>query len=107
MTKFEENAKHYIGGVMITKLGITDESLIESAILATSSSLIENLRKIPGIDNEAAYQAVVKAGQIAFAESYKFVYLVSIAFGVLSIISAVFLGDIEKYMTDHVAVVVH
>ena len=92
---------------MLTKLGIEDPHLIEKAILATSTSLIEQIRLIPGLESEAAYQAVVRAGQIAFAESYKYVYFVSIAFGVLSIISAMFLGDIQKYMTDHVAVVVH
>ena len=107
VSKFEENAVHYIGGVMLTKLGIKDPHLIEQAILATSTSLIEQIRLIPGLESEAAYQAVVRAGQIAFAESYKYVYFVSIAFGVLSIISAMFLGDIKKYMTDHVAVVVH
>lgn len=29
------------------------------------------------------------------------------AFGGVSIIAALFLGDIEKYMDDHVAVVIH
>ena len=32
-------------------------------------------------------------------DAYPFVYYVSIAFGVLSIICSVFLGDIKKYMT--------
>jgi Fungal trichothecene efflux pump (TRI12). len=48
---------------------------------------------------------VVGAGQIAYAEGYKWVYYVSIAFGGVSIVAACFLGDIQKYMTDHVAVV--
>ena len=48
---------------------------------------------------------VVAAGQIAYAEAYKYVYYVSIAFGTISIIAACFLGDISKYMDDHVAVV--
>jgi hypothetical protein len=29
------------------------------------------------------------------------------AFGIISIVAAAFLGDIEKYMDDHVAVVLH
>ena len=93
---------------MVTKLGIIDERLIHEAVMLTSSSLLEGLRAIPGIaGNETAYQIVVKAGQLAFAESYKWVYYVSIVFGGLSIIAACFLGDIEKYMDDHVAVIVH
>lgn len=51
-----------------------------------------------------AYQTLVLAGQVAYAESYPWVYYVSLAFGCLSIICSVFLGDIKKHMTDHVAV---
>ena len=35
----------------------------------------------------------------------RYVYLVSIAFGAISIIAAAFLGEINEYMDDHVAVV--
>lgn len=35
------------------------------------------------------------------------VYYVSIAFGVVSFFCACCLGDISKYMDDHVAVVIH
>lgn len=52
---------------------------------------------------ENAYS--VYAGQVAYSDAYKYVYLVSIAFGGVSIIAALFLGDISKYMDDHIAVV--
>jgi len=72
------------------------------------------------------YDEIVVAGQTAFASAYRYVYLVSISkcpedhhvdkglvlinmklvFGVISIIAAAFLGDIGKYMDDHVAVVI-
>lgn len=104
--KFVHNAVYYIGGAMEYKLGITDPQAIEMAIKLTGSSLLEDLKMIPGIaGNEIAYQTVVEAGQIAFAESYKWVYLVSIAFGGVAIIASAFLGNINKYMDDHVAVV--
>lgn len=91
---------------MVTKLNITDTALIAEAIQLTSSSLLHKLRNIPGINgSDAAYEAVVKAGQIAYAESYKWVYYASIGFGGVSILAACFLGGIEKYMDDHVAVV--
>ena len=108
VSKFTANAIHYIGGVMVTQLGITNETYITSAITITAVSLVEELKTIPGIaGNETAYQMVLYAGQVAYAESYKYVYLASIAAGVISIIAACFLGDINKYMDDHVAVIIH
>ncbi|KAI4215605.1 MAG: hypothetical protein LQ351_002074 [Letrouitia transgressa] len=104
--RFVLNAREYIGGTMAYKLGITDVTYITEAITLTGAAMIEELRAIPGIaGNEAAYQMVVRAGQIAYAESYKYVYLTSIAFGGVSIVAACFLGDIRRYMDDHVAVV--
>ena len=91
---------------MAVKLNITNATYIGEAIVLTGASLLEELRMIPGIgQNEAAYQAVVAAGQVAYAESYKYVYLTSLAFGGVSIIAACFLGDINAFMDDHVAVV--
>ncbi|KAH2725752.1 hypothetical protein KXW29_005530 [Aspergillus fumigatus] len=102
------NAKHFIGGVMGTKLNITNPAYIGEAIELTGASLLEELKTIPGIaGSEAAYNAVVAAGQLAYAESYKWVYYVSIAFGGISILAACFLGSISQYMDDHVAVVMH
>ncbi|CEJ59755.1 Putative MFS drug efflux pump [Penicillium brasilianum] len=106
ISKFVPAAKHYIGGVMMTKLNITSIEAITEAIELTGASLLTEMKQIPGIaGNETAYEMVVAAGQIAYAESYKWVYYVSIAFGAVSIIAACFLGDITKYMDDHVAVV--
>ncbi|RDW72620.1 putative MFS drug efflux pump [Aspergillus mulundensis] len=108
VNKFVPNATHYIGGVMATQLNITDVALITEAIELTSASLLEGLHEIPGIaGNPAAYDAVVRAGQIAYAESYKWVYYASIGFGGVSILAACFLGSIKQYMDDHVAVVMH
>lgn len=52
-----------------------------------------------------AYEGIVLAGQLAYAESYKYVYYTSVAFGGVSILAACFMGDISKYMDDHIAVV--
>lgn len=105
--KFVPNATKYIGGTMALKLNITNVTLITEAIVLTGASLLEELKMIPGIgNNETAYQMVVAAGQLAYSESYKYVYLASIAFGAISIVAACFLGDISEYMDDHVAVVI-
>ncbi|GAE00244.1 MFS drug efflux pump, putative [Paecilomyces variotii No. 5] len=106
--KFIPNATKYIGGTMELDLHITNVTYIKEAIELTGASLLVGLKGIPGIaGNETAYGMVVRAGQVAYAESYKYVYLASIAFGGVSILAACFLGDIEKYMDDHVAVVMH
>ena len=108
VNKFIPNAVHYIGGVMVLELGITNVTYIEDAVQLTAASLLDGLKVIPGIaGNETAYEIVVAAGQVAFAESYKYVYFASIAFGSVSIIASCFLGDINKFMDDHVAVVMH
>ncbi len=105
LSKFVPNATKYIGGTMF-ELGITNVTYITEAITLTGASLLEPIRMIPGLENETAYQMVVAAGQLAYAESYKYVYLASIAAGGVSIIAACFLGDINKYMDEHVAVVI-
>ncbi|MCJ1284543.1 hypothetical protein MMC26_003876 [Xylographa opegraphella] len=108
VNKFVANALYYIGGAMELELGITNATYIGEAITFTSASLLDDLKLIPGIaGNETAYAMVVAAGQMAYAESYKYVYLTSIAFGCVSIIASCFLGDINSFMDDHVAVVMH
>ncbi|KAK5174973.1 uncharacterized protein LTR77_000109 [Saxophila tyrrhenica] len=105
VSKFVPKAIAYIGGAMY-EIGITDEALIGEAIALTGASLIDELRVIPGIGkNDTAWEMVVLAGQLAYADAYQWVYLASIAAGTVSIIAACFLGNINAYMDDHVAVV--
>lgn len=111
---------------MVYKLNITSPAVIKAAIELTGASLLPELQTLPGIKGvPGAYEMVVYAGQLAYAEAYKYVYYVSIAFGAVSIIAACFLGDINKYskshlqmlmkrfqansceVDDHVAVVIH
>ena len=106
VSKFTPNAIYYIGGAMELELGIVDPKVIQDAIVLTGASLLNEVALLPGIaGNTTAYEIVVAAGQLAYAESYKYVYLVSLAFGGISVIAACFLGNIDQYMDDHVAVV--
>jgi len=108
ISKFIPNATKYIGGVMVYKLNITDPKIIGEAITLTGASLLTPILALPGIDgNQEKYEMVVLAGQLAFAESYKWVYYTSIAFGSVSIIAAIFMGNINRFMNDHVAVIIH
>ena len=102
VAKFKVYAPALIGGTMF-ELGITNVTYITNAIILTGASLLEEIREIPGLQNETAYNLVIRAGQEAYAESYRYVYLASIAAGVISIVCACFLGNIDKYMDDHVA----
>lgn len=105
INKFTPAAIHYIGGTLYSG-GITSTETIGEVIELTGAALLDNIKQIPGIaGNNVLYEAVIKAGQVAFAEAYKYVYFASIAFGSISIIAALFLGDISQYMNDHVAVV--
>ncbi|CAK4032335.1 MFS general substrate transporter [Lecanosticta acicola] len=106
ISKFAPFAKEIIGEYMQQQLNITNSSVIEEAISLTGASLIDGIADLPGIHGvPGAYEGVVLAGQTAFSDAYRYVYLVSIAFGGVSIVAALFLGDISKYMDDHVAVV--
>jgi len=103
INKFIPAATYYIGGTMVTKLNITNPLLIKEAIELTGASLLPLIEEIPGIHGvPGAYEAVVLAGQLAYVESYKYVYYVSIAFGGISIIASCFLGDISQFMDEHV-----
>ncbi|KAA8906716.1 putative MFS drug efflux pump [Sphaerosporella brunnea] len=105
--KFVPNATHYVGGALY-QMGITDVKVIAEAIELTGASLLEELRLLPGIDGDAQkWDVLVRAGQVAFAQSYRWVYVTSVGFGAVSIVAAIALGDIGAFMDDHVAVVIH
>jgi hypothetical protein len=90
------------------KAGVDNFTSVVLAAELTGSSLINEILYLPGVDgNLTKWNAIVLAGQEAYAEAYPYVYYTSIAFGAVAIIASAFLGDISKYMDDHVAVVIH
>lgn len=90
------------------KNGIFNATEITEIATYTGASLINAIMTVPGVKmNVTVFNELVAAGQEAYAEAYPYVYYTSIAFGSISIIASVFLGDISKYMDDHVAVVMH
>jgi hypothetical protein len=87
---------------------IFDATVIREIAELTGASMIDQILHLPGVNgNVTVWNSLVKAGQEAFAAAYPWVYYVSIAFGAVSIIASCLLGDINKYMDDHVAVVMH
>ncbi|KAI1325082.1 putative major facilitator superfamily transporter [Xylariaceae sp. FL0255] len=104
ISKFVPILGKLVGGTL-QEAGVIDKEIITEAINLTLASLISKIQELPGISgNETLYNAVVSAGQLAYAEAYKYVYYTSIAFGSISIIAALCLGDINRFMDDHVAV---
>jgi len=100
---FRKNVVTLVGGTAV-KLGITNKLVIAGIIDLTGAGLIEEIRQVPGVTSDAAANALIAAGQEAYARSYPYVYYVSIAFGSASIIASLFLKNINSYMDDHVAV---
>ncbi|KAH8684839.1 MFS multidrug transporter-like protein [Tricladium varicosporioides] len=81
---------------------------IKAAAELTGASLLDEILTLPGVDgNRTIWNTIVLAGQNAYADAYPYVYYASIAFGVVSVAASLLLGDISKYMDDHVAVVIH
>ncbi|KAJ4371930.1 hypothetical protein N0V86_008484 [Didymella sp. IMI 355093] len=65
-----------------------------------------NLTAVPGMSPEVL-AAVSGAVKDAYARSYQTVYLCTLPFGVLLIISALFSPNVEQYLTDEVARKLH
>lgn len=101
---FKKEAVHWIGGACF-EIGINRTEIITDVIELTAAGLINDILRVPGVDgNQAKWVFLVQAGQEAYAKSYPYVYYVSLAFGIISIICSLFLKDIKKHMTNHIAV---
>jgi len=101
---FIKESTYWIGGACIEN-GINSTEIITEVIDLTAAGLINDILNVPGVDgNQTKWEILVFAGQTAYAKSYPYVYYVSLAFGIVSIICSLFLSDIKKHMTNHIAV---
>lgn len=53
-------------------------------------------------DKGASYDLIIDAAQEAFAKAYRWPYFISIPFGGICLILALFLGDIRRFLTEDV-----
>ena len=81
-------------------LPLTSATEFVTLLLTAPSELAT--AKIPGLTT-AVVEAAVLGTQYAYSDSLKYVWYTSIAFGSISIIACLFMGDISKYMTNRVA----
>lgn len=81
-------------------LPLTSAEEFVTLFLTDPAELVKS--SIPGLTPEVV-QAGILGSQFAYADSLKYVWYTSIAFGALSIVACLFLGDISKYMTNRIA----
>lgn len=79
-------------------------SITELVTTLTAGPLSEYAHLFPQLDSPEKIQTIVVAGHELFKHCFPILYLISIAFGGAAIISSFFLRDINKFMNDHVAV---
>ncbi|EAQ89907.1 hypothetical protein CHGG_06526 [Chaetomium globosum CBS 148.51] len=86
-------------GPACARAGVTDPAVIREIIELTSVSLVKEIRGLPGVD-DAAWLAIMAAGQQAYANAYPWVYYCSAAFGGAAVVASLFLGDISEMVDD-------
>jgi len=80
------------------------EGITELATTLTAGPLSYYAHMFPELDSPEKIHSIMIAGHETFKHCFPILYLISIAFGGAAIISSFFLRDINKYMNDHVAV---
>jgi hypothetical protein len=79
-------------------------SITQLATTLTAGPLSSYAHLFPQLDSPEKVQAIAQAGHELFKHCFPILYLISIAFGGAAIISSFFLRDINRFIDDHVAV---
>ncbi|OCK86293.1 MFS general substrate transporter [Lepidopterella palustris CBS 459.81] len=95
--------KRFAAAVLPLGLPITS---LESLIKAFASGSQAAMLAVPGVSPEIL-EAGAQAYKSSYASGFRLVYLVAIAFGAVGSICALFTNDIDKLMTNEVAVKLH
>jgi hypothetical protein len=103
VNKLVPELRTVVGGTCV-RAGLTDPAVIGEVITLTGASLVREIRNLPGID-ERVWVELVAAGQTAYANAYPWAYYCSVAFGGVSVLASLFLGDISEMVDDSVVVV--
>lgn len=88
-----------------TRAGLPEES-IPALFNATTVGTPEALNSVPGINGEII-EALNLGTMAAYKSSFRVVYLASLAFGIMSIISALFVQDVSEFLTGFVNKTIH
>lgn len=87
----------------LTKAGVTEANVESYMQAVTEGAGVDTLKAIPGVTDEVV-ATVSRAYQFAYADAFRTVFYVSIAFGVLGIIFACLTPNVDKLLTNKVAV---
>lgn len=101
INKITANLPAYVG-LYAVEAGLPLTSAKEFVTLFLTAPKELATANIPGLTLPVVQAATIGA-RWAYAESLKYVWYTSIAFGGLSIIACLFLGNISKYMTNRIA----
>lgn len=78
------------------------ESSVAAAIAAAEAGTPAAFAKVPGM-TPAIQAAITLATRVANAMSFRTMFLVSLAFGLTSVIGSFFIGNLDEHLTDDVA----
>lgn len=99
--KFVPIATEIVGfKACVYQLIILNKTLVTELVTLAANGQFQQLRALTNTfeNTPNAYEVIIGATQVSFAKAYKWVYYISIVFGVISFAAACFLGDIKKYM---------
>ena len=103
-SELQANTLKHVGPIM-AQLGVTDPLQVSGMMqILTAIPFRQYAAMVPGLSAEPVYSLLSKACIDAFGSTFKFVYLITIGFGVPACIAAGLLGDMSQYMDEHVAV---
>lgn len=106
-TKFIEESFATIVPAAVAAGVYNYDDIVQIALDIGHSYFEKSVYTFRQINSQDKYESIVMAGRIAFAPAFRQVWYVSLAFGGASVIASVFLGDISRFMDDHVAVTLH
>ncbi|KHJ30252.1 putative mfs transporter [Erysiphe necator] len=93
----------------IVSAGIFNITVITDLVVGLASRPFDQLGpavpQLSGPAHALAYQAVKEGALMTYKGAFDYVYLMSIGFGIAASIAAASMGNIEKYIDEHVAVV--
>ena len=86
-------------------LGVTDPTMISGIMqILTAMPFREFVLTIPGLAGTPVADMLKAAVIETYSMSFRYIYMITIAFGVSACAVAAFLGNVGQYMDSHVAV---
>jgi hypothetical protein len=104
--KVLQNAYKYIVPVIV-EAGVYNATVITNLVTGLTALPFRTLAAdIPQLQNATHFAAVEESAIKCFSETFHFLWMITIPFGVTACIAALFMGDVSQYLDNHVAVVI-